>query len=98
MPARTEPEFRFFRKLQTPPEVVGTNLSRRKAIAAAVTGLAVVPLLRAQSALGKSRSERLIRPPGALNEVDFLSRCIRCGECVRVCPNNALQLHLPRLG
>jgi MauM/NapG family ferredoxin protein len=84
-------EFRLFRKRQTPPEVVGTNLSRRKALAAAVTGLAVVPLLRAQSALGKSRNERLIRPPGALNEADFLSRCIRCGECVRVCPNNALQ-------
>jgi ferredoxin len=85
-------EFRFFRKLQTPLDVVGTNLSRRKALAAMVTGLAVVPLLRAQSSLGKSRNERLIRPPGALNETDFLSQCIRCSECVRVCPNNALQL------
>jgi MauM/NapG family ferredoxin protein len=84
-------EFRFFRKLQTPPEVLGTNLSRRKALVAALTGLAIVPLLRAQSALGKSRSERLIRPPGALHEAEFLSRCIRCGECVRVCPNDALQ-------
>jgi polyferredoxin len=84
-------EFHFFRGLQTPPEVVGTNLSRRKAMAAAVTGLALVPLLRAHSALGRSHGERLIRPPGALDETDFLSRCIRCGECVRVCPNNALQ-------
>lgn len=84
-------EFRFCRKSQSPPEVARTNLSRRKALAAAVTGLAVMPLLRAQSALGKSRSERLIRPPGALNESDFLSRCIRCGECMRVCPNDALQ-------
>jgi MauM/NapG family ferredoxin protein len=91
-------EFRFFRKLQTPPEVVGTNLSRRRALIAAVTGLAVVPLLRAQSALGKSRNERLIRPPGALDETDFLSRCIRCGECVRACPNNALQLAFTEAG
>ena len=91
-------EFRFFRKLQTPPEVVGTNLSRRKALAAAVTGLVVVPIVRAQAAFGKSRSERLIRPPGALNETDFLSRCIRCGECVRVCPNNALQLAFAEAG
>jgi polyferredoxin len=91
-------EFRFFRKFQTPPEIVGTNLSRRKVIAAAVTGLAVVPFLRAQSVLGKSRSERLIRPSGALNEIDFLSRCIRCGECVRVCPNNALQLAFNEAG
>jgi polyferredoxin len=83
--------FRFSRKLQMPPEVVGTSLSRRKALAAVATGLAVVPILHAQTALGKSRNERLVRPPGALNETDFLSRCIRCGECVRVCPNNALQ-------
>lgn len=91
-------EFRFFRKLQAPLEVAGTNLSRRKALAAAVIGLTVVPLLRAQSAFGKGRSERLIRPPGALEENDFLSRCIRCGECVRVCPNDALQPTLTEAG
>ena len=84
-------EFRFFRKTQTPPEVVGTNLSRRKALVSVVNGLAVVTLLRAQSTLGTSSSERPIRPPGALNESEFLSRCIRCGECMRVCPNDALQ-------
>ncbi|UCD17952.1 MAG: 4Fe-4S dicluster domain-containing protein, partial [Candidatus Zixiibacteriota bacterium] len=32
----------------------------------------------------------LIRPPGAVIEDDFLARCIRCGQCMRVCPNNAL--------
>ena len=84
-------EFRFSREIQPQPEVVATSLSRRKALAAVATGLAVVPILRAQTALGQSRGERLIRPPGALNETDFLSRCIRCGECMRVCPNNALQ-------
>ncbi len=84
-------EFRFFRKIQTPPEVVGTCLSRRKALTAIAAGVAVVPLLHAQTALGKSGDKRLIRPPGALDESDFLSRCIRCGECMRVCPNNALQ-------
>ena len=91
-------EFRFFRKLQTPPEVAGTNLSRRNALAAAVSGLAVLPLLRAQSALGKSSSERLIRPPGAQDESDFLSRCIRCRECIRVCPNDALQTAFTEAG
>lgn len=33
----------------------------------------------------------LIRPPGALPETDFLARCIRCGECMKVCPTNTLQ-------
>jgi formate hydrogenlyase subunit 6/NADH:ubiquinone oxidoreductase subunit I len=81
-------QFRFFRK---EPEVAGTSLSRRKALAAMVAGLAIVPILCAQTALGKSRNERLIRPPGALDQSDFLSRCIRCGECMRVFPNHALQ-------
>jgi ferredoxin len=32
-----------------------------------------------------------IRPPGSVPESDFLKRCVRCGECLRACPNNALQ-------
>lgn len=32
-----------------------------------------------------------LRPPGALTELDFLSACTRCGECMRVCPSNGLQ-------
>jgi polyferredoxin len=32
----------------------------------------------------------LIRPPGA-NQVDFEGLCIRCNECVRVCPTQGLQ-------
>ena len=32
-----------------------------------------------------------IRPPGALPEPDFLGRCIRCGQCMKVCPTNGLQ-------
>ena len=31
-----------------------------------------------------------IRPPGALDEKDFLSRCIRCQKCADACPNNAI--------
>ena len=81
-------EFRLFRK---EPEIAGANLPRRKMLAGLVAGLAVAPLLRANTALGKSRDERLIRPPGALEETDFLARCLRCGECMKVCPNNSLQ-------
>ncbi|MGD0940589.1 MAG: 4Fe-4S binding protein [Terracidiphilus sp.] len=91
-------EFRFSRNDQIPLEVVGTSLSRRNVLAAAATGLAIVPILRAQSALGKSPSEQLIRPPGALNETEFLSRCIRCGECMRVCPDYALQPSVTEAG
>jgi ferredoxin len=88
-------EFRFFRKKA---EVTGTSLSRRKTLAAAVAGFAMVPLLRGQAKLGKGRNERPIRPPGALDETDFLARCIRCGECIRVCPNDALHPAITEAG
>src|ERR1035438_9152048 len=49
-----------------------------------------LPLLRANTGLSPEPHERLIRPPAALDEKQFLARCIRCGECMKVCPNNAL--------
>ncbi len=33
---------------------------------------------------------RLLRPPGVRNEDDFLKKCVRCGECMKVCLKNAL--------
>lgn len=33
-----------------------------------------------------------MRPPGALDEEDFLGACIRCGMCVRDCPFDTLKL------
>jgi len=36
-----------------------------------------------------------IRPPGALDEKEFLGACVRCGLCVRDCPYNTLRLAQP---
>jgi len=87
--------FRFFRKEK---EVASPDLGRRRAIAGLAAGAVAVPLMRANTGLGKSRHERLLRPPGALDEPEFLSRCIRCGECMKVCPNNALHPTLEEAG
>lgn len=38
-----------------------------------------------------SKKKRL-RPPGALDEKDFLASCIKCGQCVQVCPVQAIKL------
>ncbi len=35
---------------------------------------------------------RWLRPPGALPEGDFLTTCSRCGECVKACPVQCIQL------
>jgi len=33
---------------------------------------------------------KLLRPPGALDELEFLTKCTRCDACVRACPENAI--------
>ena len=33
---------------------------------------------------------RLLRPPGALDEFDFLVACTRCDKCVRACPQGSI--------
>jgi MauM/NapG family ferredoxin protein len=33
---------------------------------------------------------KLLRPPGAQDEQDFLRKCVRCGECMKVCVRSAL--------
>jgi MauM/NapG family ferredoxin protein len=35
-------------------------------------------------------SLRYLRPPGALAEEEFETRCIRCGQCGEACPNRCI--------
>jgi polyferredoxin len=70
--------------------VEAPQVQRRKLITGVAAGAAFVPLLRSTTGLRVEADSRLIRPPGALAELHFLERCIRCGECMKVCPNNAL--------
>lgn len=63
--------------------------SRRQALMALGAAIAGVGLFRSNLTAGRDHS-RLIRPPGA-RENDLLSKCIRCGECIRACPTSAIQ-------
>ncbi|SUW73184.1 Ferredoxin-type protein NapG (periplasmic nitrate reductase) [Campylobacter coli] len=40
----------------------------------------------------KADDDYALRPPGAEDEARFLSKCIRCGLCVKACPYNTLKL------
>jgi MauM/NapG family ferredoxin protein len=81
----------------------GVTIDRRAFIGGALGGVAVSLSLGADirhpsKASIPPRHPDLIRPPGALPEPEFLQRCARCGECLRACPTNTLQLDWYRAG
>jgi len=63
---------------------------RREFLTAAAAGIGAVALLGTGVWRGTT-SARLIRPPGAQDEAAFLSHCLRCSECMKVCPTSGLQ-------
>lgn len=82
----------------SPVPVTDTDSSRRGVLLAVGSGLVTSALVRTgihqPAALGRERPLRdgeLIRPPGSLPEPEFLTRCVRCGECMKACPTNTLQ-------
>jgi len=92
------PEHRLQFKFFPAQRSIGVSLERRKLLSGLAAGVALVPLLRSTPGFAVDRHERLLRPPGALDEAYFLSRCTRCGECMKVCPNNALHPALTEAG
>ncbi len=73
------------------------DLSRRQALGALGVGLASVLLLRSDLRTKKT-SPLLIRPPGVEDEDVFLSTCLRCSQCMKICPTSALQPALDQAG
>jgi len=70
-----------------------TLISRRKFLKTStlvVTGTAVAYGTVSVSLLKSDRL--LLRPPGALAEDRFLASCIKCGQCLQVCPPQVIKL------
>lgn len=70
------------------------DFSRRGAVlvlASGTAGLIAAPLWSVGGVAGAGRNPALIRPPGSLDEARFLARCIRCGQCMRICPAGIIQ-------
>lgn len=72
-------------------EIAGPDLNRRFVITACASGAVLLPLARLGDPLGAGWRPDLVRPPGALTESEFLNRCIKCGQCMRVCPTHVIQ-------
>ena len=78
--------------------VTALDLSRRRVLGAAGAGAAFVLLSRTdwsakldQAGRIKVSGSKLIRPPNARPEPEFVTACVRCGECMKICPTNGLQ-------
>ena len=65
-----------------------TGFPRRQALAT-IGGIALGVTtggLYRRARASSSKHGTLVRPPGAGSEQEFLSACIRCGQCVEACP------------
>ena len=84
-------EFTMFR-LDKKQVKAKPDVSKRRLLFASMAGLFAVPMLRSN---GKSTDEnfspKMIRPPGSVEEMEFLERCIKCDQCINACPTNVLQ-------
>jgi ferredoxin len=72
----------------------GPVVSRRWLVGSLLGGLFIGPLVSITSRNKLKNAagiDVLIRPPGARDETAFLSRCVRCSECMMVCPTGGLQ-------
>ena len=72
-------------------KTVGADIGRRHAILGIAAGALMLPVLKANALGRRDNTGRLVRPPGAVPEDLFNARCLACGQCMKVCPTNAIQ-------
>ena len=72
-------------------EITNPDISRRGFCLSLTSGILAVPAVRLTGKLSSNWYNKVIRPPGALVESEFLKRCIKCGQCMRACPTNVIQ-------
>ncbi|NUQ00069.1 MAG: 4Fe-4S dicluster domain-containing protein [Armatimonadetes bacterium] len=86
--------FAWLPQAQTPErggELREANVARRGLMLGGVSGALFYAFSRASGDTTENFRPEVIRPPGSVAEHDFLARCIKCDQCIRVCPTNVLQ-------
>ena len=93
----TQETFFHFNALRLKPQAktpeIKSGISRREFLIMTLTSSLSLLAIKKSSSQDflDSRHPYIIRPPAALKEDTFLNRCIRCGNCMKVCPTNGLQ-------
>lgn len=80
------------------PRLQEVDLSKRGLVTACLAGVVAVPMLNFNFPWRFGKGHGVIRPPGSVDEVEFLARCVRCGECMKVCKTNGLHPTLVEAG
>ena len=73
------------------------DISRRQFIKASAVAVGAVAAIGAgvkyiQKYDESGDLQKILRPPGAILEEDFIYACIKCGLCVQICPVQAIKL------
>ena len=78
---------------QRPPPPAHVQQEARRTVLRSrlLGGAAVGAAMAGWLPIARGHAARL-RPPGAIAEADFLAACIKCGQCVQVCPVEAIVL------
>ncbi len=82
----------------TVPPIPGPSLTRRHIIGALAAGIATPLIFRHDASAPETSRAQLIRPPGSQPEPEFLERCIKCEECLHICPTNVIQPAITEAG
>lgn len=81
--------FRFMPSLAR--EMSAPAVPARRAVLGGLLGFSFFGFARFSGASDRNFNKKVIRPPGSVEEKEFLTRCIKCDQCIRVCPTNVLQ-------
>jgi polyferredoxin/ferredoxin len=71
-------------------EIVSPDMTRRGLMISLAFGALVSPMFKLSGLASSNWNSTLIRSPGSLSENEFLKRCIKCGQCMRICPTNVI--------
>ncbi len=81
-----------------PAKTRGPDMGRRAVLTGLLAGVSLPFLGQLDGQAAGVSDPRLIRPPGAVAEKEFLQLCQRCGQCMKVCPTNAINPTLAQAG